>query len=82
LADIAEHQSLNEAMDRTAVFFMTGEDRAGARLEQLTADKAKRIVSAVIDGQRFERYSPLVYRFAEMRKSLHRLDPTISVSEA
>jgi hypothetical protein len=68
-ADLAERQSVIEALDRVAVMFMTGEDQVGSRLENISAGKAG-FVSLQVDGQVFERYSPLVHRFATMRPSL------------
>jgi hypothetical protein len=66
--DRSELQGVIEAVARTAAFFMTGEDRLDAHLESFVPQKIKGTVTAHINGQLLERYSPLLYRLAKMRK--------------
>lgn len=68
-AEESERLGMIEALDRTAVFFTTGEDRPSMRLEDLTPGPKRGGVVARIDGQRLERYSPLLYRLAMIRAS-------------
>lgn len=68
-AEESERRGMIEALDRTAVFFMTGDDRPGVRLENLVPAPKRGDIVARIDGQLLERYSPLLYRLAMIRAS-------------
>lgn len=75
-AEDRERGSMIEAVNRTAIFFMTGEDRPGMRFENFVHGPEKGSVVARINGQLHERYSPLLYRLAVIRTS------TITTEEA
>jgi len=68
--DHLERQGVIEAVARTAAFFMTGEDRLDARVENFVPHETKGIVTAKIDGRVLERYSPLLYRLAKVRNTV------------
>jgi hypothetical protein len=69
-AEDQERRGMIEALDRTVVFFMTGEDRPGARLENLVSGPKRGSVIAQIDGQLLERHSPMLCRLAMLRASV------------
>jgi hypothetical protein len=69
-AEDQERRGMIAALDRTAMFFMTGEDRPDARLENLVFGPKWGNVVAQIDGQLLERHSPLLYRLAMLRASV------------
>jgi hypothetical protein len=61
----SERAAMLSTLDRLMVFLMCGEDRPGARLQNLNPH-GDRSVSADVDGVAFRRYSPLLHRLASL----------------